>query len=416
MIAHFPFFKIYFLSAKIVIIFKITLILVLNIQHHFIMKQSILILTVALFFIACGSSEKANPTNLEGKKTVLVEKESALSKLQKEVAILKAEIEKMEPPKKKKRRLVSTIPVAKKDFQHFVDIQGTVQSDDYVNVTSEVPGRILQMNWKEGQYVRKGQLVASLDMEQVDKQIAELNKSLELAQDVYERQKRLWDQDIGSEMQFLQAKNSKERLEKSLETVKFQMTKAKVYAPISGVVEMVNLKSGEVAAPGVPIVQILNTNKVKVVAAVPENYLQAVKKGEEVVIRFPALNMEKKARISRIGTTINPTNRTFEVEVDLVNKKELFKPNLLAQMMINDISIKDAVTIPLVLLQQDVSGKSFVYITEKTKEGNAAKKVFVETGDSYNDDIVITKGLTGTEVLIGEGSRGIANRELIRGE
>jgi membrane fusion protein (multidrug efflux system) len=312
--------------------------------------------------------------------------------------------------------LVSTIPVAKKDFQHFVDIQGTVQSDDYVNVTSEVPGRILQMNWKEGQYVRKGQLVASLDMEQVDKQIAELNKSLELAQDVYERQKRLWDQDIGSEMQFLQAKNSKERLEKSLETVKFQMTKAKVYAPISGVVEMVNLKSGEVAAPGVPIVQILNTNKVKVVAAVPENYLQAVKKGEEVVIRFPALNMEKKARISRIGTTINPTNRTFEVEVDLVNKKELFKPNLLAQMMINDISIKDAVTIPLVLLQQDVSGKSFVYITEKTKEGNAAKKVFVETGDSYNDDIVITKGLTGTEVLIGEGSRGIANRELIRGE
>lgn len=398
------------------IIFKITLILVLNIQHHFIMKQSILILTVALFFIACGSSEKANPTNLEGKKTVLVEKESALSKLQKEVAILKAEIEKMEPPKKKKRRLVSTIPVAKKDFQHFVDIQGTVQSDDYVNVTSEVPGRILQMNWKEGQYVRKGQLVASLDMEQVDKQIAELNKSLELAQDVYERQKRLWDQDIGSEMQFLQAKNSKERLEKSLETVKFQMTKAKVYAPISGVVEMVNLKSGEVAAPGVPIVQILNTNKVKVVAAVPENYLQAVKKGEEVVIRFPALNMEKKARISRIGTTINPTNRTFEVEVDLVNKKELFKPNLLAQMMINDISIKDAVTIPLVLLQQDVSGKSFVYITEKTKEGNAAKKVFVETGDSYNDDIVITKGLTGTEVLIGEGSRGIANRELIRGE
>lgn len=380
------------------------------------MKQSTLIFSITLFLIACGGGEKPAPTDLTGKKALLVEKEAALNALQKEVATLKAEIEKIEPPKEKKRRLVTTIPVAKKDFQHFVDIQGTVQSDDFVNVTSEVPGRIMQMNLKEGQNVRRGQLVATLDMEQVDKQIAELNKSLELAKDVYERQKRLWDQDIGSEMQFLQAKNSKERLEKSLETVQFQQTKAKVYAPISGVVEMVNLKSGEVAAPGVPIVQILNTNKVKVVAAVPENYLQAVKKGEEVTIQFPALNMEKKARISRIGTTINPANRTFEVEVDLPNGKGLFKPNLLAQMLINDISIKDAVTIPLVLLQQDVSGKSFVYVVEKTEDGDAAKKVFVETGDSYKDDIVVTKGLTGNEILIGEGSRGIAEGELIREE
>lgn len=382
------------------------------------MKQSTLFLAIALVFVACGGGEKPVPDDLKGKKALLIEKENTLDQLQKEVATLKAEIEKIEPPKEKKHRLVSAVPVAKKKFQHFVDIQGTVQSDDFVNVTSEVPGRIMQMNLKEGQNVRKGQLVASLDMEQVDKQIAELNTSLELAQDVFERQKRLWDQDIGSEMQFLQAKNSKERLEKSLETIKFQQTKAKVYAPISGVVEMVNLKSGEVTAPGVPIVQILNTNKVKVVAAVPENYLQAVKKGEEVIINFPALNMEKKARISRIGSTINPANRTFEVEVDLSNGKGLFKPNLLAQMLINDISIKDAVTIPLILLQQDVSGKSFVYIIEKTEDGNesAAKKVFVETGDSYQNDIVVTKGLTGNEILIGEGSRGIADGELIRVE
>jgi RND family efflux transporter MFP subunit len=400
-VAHFPFFKFDFQ--------------IVNVQHR-IMKQSTLFLVVALFFIACGGGEKPKPTDLEGKKTLLVEKENTLNQLQKEVATLKAEIEKIEPPKEKKRRLVSTVPVVKKNFQHFVDIQGTVQSDDFVNVTSEVPGRIMQMNLKEGQSVRRGQLVATLDMEQVDKQIAELNKSLELAKDVYERQKRLWDQDIGSEMQFLQAKNSKERLEKSLETVQFQQTKAKVYAPISGVVEMVNLKGGEVAAPGVPIVQILNTNKVKVVAAVPENYLQAVKKGEEVTINFPALNIDKKARISRIGTTINPANRTFEVEVDLANGKGLFKPNLLAQMLVNDISIKDAVTIPLVLLQQDVSGKSFVYIVDRTEDGDAAKKVFVETGDSYQNDIVVTKGLTGDEILIGEGSRGIADGELIRVE
>lgn len=380
------------------------------------MKQLTLLIAIALFFIACGGAEKPHPTDLAGKKALLVEKENALDQLQAEVDALKAEIEKIEPPKEKKRRLVTTVPVTKKDFKHFVEIQGTVQSEDYVNVTSEVPGRIIQMNWKEGQNVRKGQLVASLDMEQINKQIAELNTSLDLAKDVYERQKRLWDQDIGSEMQYLQAKNSKERLEKSLETIKFQQTKANVYAPISGVVEMVNLKGGEVAAPGVPIIQILNTNKVKVVAAVPENYLQAIKRGEKVTIKFPALDMEKQAKVSRIGTTINPANRTFEVEVDLPNSKGLFKPNLLTQMLINDISIKDAITIPLILLQQDVSGKSYVYIATKTPEGQAAKKVFVETGESYGNEIVVTKGLTGNETLIGEGSRGIAEGELIKTE
>jgi len=378
------------------------------------MKQSIYILFLTITFIACGGEGEQMPADLAGKKELLVEKEAALDALQSEIETLQGEIEKEEPPKEKPRRLVTTVEAEKKDFMHYVEIQGTVQSDDYVNVTSEVPGRLTQMNLKEGQAVRKGQLVATIDMEQVDKQVAELEKSLELAKDVYERQKRLWDQEIGSEMQFLQAKNNKERLEKSLETINFQNTKSKIYAPISGVVEMVNLKGGEVAAPGVPIVQILNTNKVKVVAAVPENYLQAVKKGEQVTVQFPALNMEKTARISRIGTTINPANRTFEVEVDLSNGKGVFKPNLLAEMLINDIALKDVITIPLSLMQQDVSGKSFVFITEKTPEGEIAKKVFIETGDSYKNEIVVTKGLTGNEILIAEGSRGIAEGELIQ--
>ena len=139
-----------------------------------------------------------------------------------------------------------------------------MQSDDYVNATSEVAGRILNLNVQEGQFVSKGQIIAKLDLEQVNKQIAELETSLDLANDVYDRQKRLWDQNIGSEMQYLQAKNNKERLEKSLETIKFQLTKGSVYAPISGTVEKVIVKSGEVTAPGAPIIQILNTNQVKV--------------------------------------------------------------------------------------------------------------------------------------------------------
>ena len=378
-----------------------------------VMKQSILIGFAILLLAACQQNTTVIPEKLEDKKDLLAKKEADLKLLQDEIAVLKNEIEKVEPPKEKRRKLVTAIPVAKKNFQHFVEIQGTVQAEDYVNVTSEVPGRLVRMNLKEGENVRKGQLVASIDMEQIDKQIAELKTSLGLATDVYERQKRLWDQNIGSEIQYLQAKNNKERLEKSLETIRFQQTKSNVYAPISGVVEAVYLKGGEVTSPGLPIVQLLNTNKVKVVAAVPENYLKAVKKGEEVTINFPALNIEKKARVSRIGTTINAANRTFDVEVDLPNADGLFKPNLLAEMLIQDLEIKDAVTIPLTVLQQDVSGENYVYIIEKTPDGDIAKKVAIETGDSYDGEIVVTKGLTGTETLVGEGARGLAEGELI---
>ena len=378
------------------------------------MKQSILILIIAAFFVACGGGDANAPQDLAEKKALLVKKQSEFDALKAEINALKADIEKEEPPKEKSRRLVTTTTAERTDFDHYVSIQGSVQSDEYVYASSEMGGRILKMNLKEGQSVRKGQLVATIDMEVVDKQIAEIEKSLELAVDIYERQKRLWDQNIGSEMQFLQAKNNKERLEKSLETIKFQTTKANVYAPISGVVEMVNLKSGEMAAPGLPIVQLLNTNKVKVVASVPENYLASIRKGEEVTIKLPALNEEKTARVSRIGSTVNPSNRTFEVEVNLSNPKGIYKPNLLAEMLINDKSESDVVVVPVELVQQDVSGKSYVVLAKEGAEGLAAEKVFVQTGDSYNNQIVVTEGLKGGETLVAEGARGLAQGELLK--
>jgi RND family efflux transporter MFP subunit len=241
-----------------------------------------------------------------------------------------------------------------------------------------------------------------------------LETSLEFAITTYERQKRLWDQNVGSEMQYLQAKNNKERLEKSLETLRHQLTKAKVYAPISGVVDHVFLKSGELAGPGTPIVQILNTQKVKVVADVPESYLNKIKKGELVTVQFPAIDQEFKSKVTLIGRTINPSNRTFTVEIDLPNKSRMLKPNLLAVMMINDNTQKGVVVIPIELVQQEVSGRSFVFVKDENKEGAFAKKVIVETGASYEGNIIITSGLEGGEELIATGARGLANNELIK--
>ena len=382
------------------------------------MKHILSVVIVTIVFTSCSNEnikEATWPEDLAGKKELLRKKKAEAKALEGDIDRLLAEVEKLDVNKtEKKRRLVRLKTIDRQKFQRFVDIQGTVQSGDAVMASSETGGRIIRQKVEEGQMVRKGQLIAKMDLESVNKQIAELEKSLELAVDVYERQQRLWDQKIGSELQLLKAKNDKERLEKSLETANFQLTKANVYAPISGVVDVVFAKSGEMVGAGTPIAQILDVRTVKVVANLPENYLGVVKKGEQVTIKFPALNEERKARVSLIGRTINPANRTFEVEVELNNKTGMLKPNLLSLMMINDFTQDDAIMVPLVVIQQEVSGKNYVYVKEEGKEGLIAKKVYVETGESYQGNIVITEGLKGGEELIVDGARGLNDKELIK--
>ncbi|RMG80136.1 MAG: efflux RND transporter periplasmic adaptor subunit [Bacteroidetes bacterium] len=379
------------------------------------MKNVLFFLSLTFFLAACGDSPATEqPLDLEGKKALLATKKSALRELEREIEQLSAEIEQLEPTKEKAHEPITAQIVQRTDFQHFTEIQGTVESDEYVHASAEVGGRILELPVEKGQAVQKGALVARLDLEQVRKQIAELETSLELAKDVFERQKRLWDQKIGSEIQFLQAKNNKERLEKSLETIRFQLSKANVYAPVSGIVEMVHVKSGEMTSPGAPIVTILDPRTVKVVANVPEIYLQSIKKGDKVALRFPALDLEKSARVSRIGNTINPANRTFEVEVELPNPDRILKPNLLAIMLLNDKTIADVPVIPLELVQQEVSGRNFVYIVEGEGDEAVARKVYVEIGDSYDGQIAILEGLKGGEKIVVEGARIISDNTPVK--
>lgn len=374
-----------------------------------------IIALLAVVTFGCQSAENENggiPESLEEKKALLKQKRGELSQVTQEVAELEKAIAQQDPSSVvTSKKLVTTTAINRSNFEHFVEIQASINADDYVNATSEVAGRILNLTVEEGDGVRKGQLIAELDLEQLDKQMAELEKSFELAKTVFERQKRLWDQNIGSEIQYLEAKNNKERLEKSMETLEFQKTKSKVYAPVSGVVEEVFIKSGELASPGMPIVQLLNPSRLKAVADVPESYLRAVRKGETVKVAFPALEEEQMATISLIGRTIDPSNRTFEVEARISAKNPLIKPNLLATMFIKDKEEENVVTIPLEMVQQEVGGKDFVYILKNGKAGAVAHKVYVKTGDAYDGQVVIESGLEGGETLILEGARGLANNE-----
>ena len=385
------------------------------------MKYLVLFLVPLLLLTACSGGEPepsggAFPADLEGKRSLLREMKAELKELTAQIKELEKAIAEQDPSQRvKEGRLVTVVETERSDFFHYVEIQGAVEADDLVDVTSEVAGRILKQNVREGDNVSGGQLIAEIDLEQVELQISELETSLELARTVFERQGRLWEKNIGSEMQYLEAKNNKERLEKNLETLKVQLGKSKVYAPVSGVVDRVLLQSGELASPGAPIVQILNTKRLKAVADVPETYLQSVKMGELVSIRIPALdNMERQERVSLIGRTIDPANRTFKVEVNIGNTGGILKPNLLAIMLINDFAQKDVVVVPLEIVQQEVGGRKYVFVAQQVEDGAVARKVFVKIGRSYQGQIVIEEGLVGGETLIMEGARGLVENEPVK--
>jgi RND family efflux transporter MFP subunit len=369
-----------------------------------------------MLIFACNDSSEVIPEDIAEKKEYLKQKKTELKELEKLVETITAEIEEIEPSKPKPRKLVTVLSLEKQSFKRYIEIQSTLESEDLVSVSAEMSGRLLKVNGKEGQYVRKGQLLAILDIETMNKQKAEIETALDLAKITFERQERLWKQNIGSEIQYLQAKNNKDRLEKSLETLEFQITKANVYAPISGVIDMELLKAGELAAAGQPIMQLLDMNRVKVVADVPENYLGSVKKGEYVSISIPALQKEINAKVTLIGRSIDPSNRTFKVEVMLPNSNKELKPNLLASMFINDLTLEDVIVIPQELVQQEISGNDFVYVAKDSEEGQKATKIYVITGESDDGKMVISEGLSGDELVINDGARKLSEGELIKFE
>lgn len=373
------------------------------------MKYLISTLLVAFLLVSCSQEQEGNviPEDIAAKKALLKTKRAEAKALASFIDSLDQAIYRQDPSSRQEEKaLVKTAPLERKDFYHYVEVQGTVTADDYVDVSAEVAGRILSLNVKEGQAVKKGQLIATIDPEATKKQIAELETGIELAQTVYERQKRLWDQQIGSEIQFLQAKNNVDRLNKNLELLNLQLKKTNVYAPVSGEVQRVVLQSGELASPGMPIIMMINMSNLKVVVDLPEKYLGSVKKGERIEVHFPALGKDLTLPVTLIGNVINSGNRTLPVELALNGANAtMMKPNLLALAKINDLTVDKAISVPIELVQQEIGGKDYILIAENNK----AKKVYVKTGESYDGNILITEGLEGNETIIVEGARGLLN-------
>lgn len=365
--------------------------------------KNYLIITLAIIMVASCQPPKPAPTDVAGIKVLIKEKNAAIKEIEQEVRNLEEELLKLEP-RKIEKIVVTTAPVSKSTFEAFTKVQATVVSDEMVYASSETGGRILNTYVKEGQYVSKGQKIAKLDLVSMEKQLDELNTNLAFATTIYERQAKLWEKNIGSEIQYLQAKNNKEQLENGIKTLNTQLAKANVYAPISGVVDKEFLKAGEMSSPGMPIVQILNTRKIKIVADIPETNLQDVKKGDVVEVYLPALNKTLSKKITLVGRSIDPSNRTFKIEIELDNSDGMLKPNLLSEVTFKSLSVKEAISIPVDIIQETVSGDKYVYVTKVEGQNIIATRKAVTVGDSYDGNIIIETGLDLGDQLIINGS------------
>jgi len=372
--------------------------------------KRIIAISIILGLVAC---QPKNEEGLEGKKNLLAEKKKELKQLESEISTLKKEIEVLDPPKEKKAIQVASTIVSPSDFIRYVEVQGRVEADEIVNVSSEIGGRIVKLYVKEGQYIRQGQLVATTDLSTLEKQIDEIKNQLSLATTVYERQKRLWDQNIGSEIQFLEAKTNKEGLEKSLATLQSQISKKNIYAPISGYVDREFMQAGETAQPGMPIIQLLDTNKIKVSADVQEHFLKSINRGDSVNVHFPALGIDIDETITQIGRTIDLNNRTFDIEIETSSLKGKLKPNLLAIVRFSDFKADDVLSIPLDVVQEEVSGKKFVYIAQPEDGKLIAKKSYVETGESNVGEVIILSGIKEGDQLITRGAKSISEGDRV---
>ncbi len=376
------------------------------------MKYTFIIILLALLTSCNQSTElNENPTTIDGKRALLDNKKKELRKLEIEIAELTADLVKNDPSLEKKKKIVTTMPVSSSSFTKFITLDGIVIADKTANAVSEIPGRITQLEVKEGDFVKTGSLIATLDMETFHTQKNDVITNLELARDIFNRRSKLWAQNIGSEIQYLESKNNVERLEKSLELINLQLTKGNVYAPISGVVDIEFLKQGELASPGMPIVQVLNTRDVKVAVDLPERYLSILKKGMIVDVHFPSLDISQKGKVSLLGRSIDPANRTLKFEVDIANTRGLLKPNLLAELQIIEKTIDNVITIPLEIIQQDVNNNSFIMMASDVGGEQKAIKTQIQVGDVYQGVAMIETGLNLDDILIKDGARLVSNME-----
>lgn len=360
------------------------------------MKRVLYISAIALLAACQGAPENS----LEAKQKTLQEKRKELSSLKTEIEKLETEIAELDTTQQADNgTLVETRKISRETFEHFVQLTGTVTSKENIMISAETNGRVEAIPANEGQKVSRGTVLVRIDNEALSNQLQEAKSSFDLAEVTYQKRKKLWDQNIGSEIEYLQAKNQYETSKSRYAQIQNQYDNSIIKAPINGTVDNISVKEGEYVNMGSPIVRVVDLEKVEVEAELSEEYLPAIHKGDSVKVEIPALGISRMSPVTFVSQVINPDNRSFKVKVNLQNKDERIKPNILANLMIRDYKNDTALVVPSNTIKKDLKG-NFVYVVAEEEGQPIARKKYIKRGKSFGALTEIKDGLEpGDEVI-----------------
>lgn len=374
-----------------------------HIHHHNSfsnMKNSLLLLAIVCTMAACSNSPAGD------KQAKLESLKSEQKELTQKIKELEEELASEDGTKPVEKSILVSVSEAKPaPFAHYIELQGRVDAEDNVYVTAQMPGTIQNVYVVTGQHVNKGQVLAAQDPSTITAQMDALKKNLELATILYDKQKSLWEQNIGTEVQYLTAKNQKESLEKQMNALNEQYLLTKLVSPINGVVDAVDIKVGQVASPGYAGIRVVNFSNLKVKGEVSESYATQIKEGDKVKILFPDMNQEIDSKISYASKVINSQSRSFTVETKLTGQNN-YKPNMVAVMKILDYQNEQAFTVPVNLIQKSEES-SYIYVAAEESGRQVARRQPVTVGSIYNGHAEITSGLKEGDKVITVGYQDI---------
>ena len=360
--------------------------------------NKIISLLLIIGLAACSGEKTAEELNSEITRT-----RGKIATLNQELSAMEDELSAMDIAAEDKGIPVVIDPLIKGDFASYITTSATVEAANNAMVSPEMNGRIQTIHISEGQKVNKGKLLVSLDSEIMRKGLEELQTGIDLSKTLFEKQEGLWKQGVGSEMQYLEAKNRYESLLKTKGTLESQLKMGRIYAPFSGYVEEIFMKTGELATPGRQILQLVNLDNLIINTELSEAYISSIHKGDTVLVEFPDLpGMSRLAPISSTGNTINPQSRTFSLRLKMKNQNEKIKPNMLATLKIKDFSAEDVIIVPTQMIRQDLKG-FFVYLARPHDGSYFAVKTYIITGRSDGRQTIVTEGLEASDALIVQG-------------
>ena len=359
--------------------------------------KKIIIISLVFFAVSCGSSERTP----EAIKNQIQTYKDEIANLEDKIATLENELDESGNAEKASKVLVKAQAITKQHFAHYVQSSASLEAVNSAFISPEIAGQIQTVHVNEGQFVQKGQLLVSLNADIINSSIKELETSYELAKTVFAKQDELWSQKIGSEIQYLEAKNNKESLESKLNSLKLQRSKSRIIAPIAGIVDNIHINKGELAMPGAQIIELVNISTFYVNADVSEKYIPVIKRGNEITVSFPTFpDWKMETTVHRTGNVIKAANRTFTLQARIANKENKLKPNMLATITFRDFEVDDALVVPSIIVKEDFKGK-YLYLVEKKDGRSVARKTYITTSHSNDVGTMITNGVkAGDEVII----------------